>query len=222
MIKFENVVKKFGKEITALEDIDVEIKDKEFVFLMGPTGSGKTTFFRLLIRDLLPTKGTVIVGDWDITKLPSHKIPALRKKIGVVFQDLKLLLDRTVFENVALPLEILGRKQAVIKAKVDEILTMVGLAKLMRRFPRELSGGELQRAALARALVIEPQILLADEPTGNLDLNTSFEIMKILSEINSRGTTVVMATHNVEIAGSLKKRTITLDKGKIVKDEKHF
>lgn len=220
MIKFENVIKKFDSKTTALEDIDVAIEKSEFVFLVGPTGSGKTTFFRLLIRDLLPTKGRVIVGDWDITKLPSSKIPSLRKKIGVVFQDLKLLLDRTIFENVALPLEILGRKPSVIKQKVEELLKQVGLDSHGYRFPKELSGGELQRVALARALAMEPDILLADEPTGNLDIGTAWSIMKILSDTNSAGTTVIMASHNVDIVGSLRKRIIMLDKGRIVKDEK--
>lgn len=221
MIKFDKVYKKFDSKTTALEDIDLEIADHEFLFLTGPTGAGKTTFFRLLIRDLLPTKGQVIVGDWDITKLPSNKIPHLRKKVGVVFQDLKLLLDRTIFENIALPLEISGKDRAAIKTRVNELLGMVGLEGLGNRFPREVAGGELQRAAIARAISSEPEILLADEPTGNLDIGTSWGIMKLLTEINSKGTTIIMATHNVDIISSLKKRTITLNKGKIVKDEKH-
>lgn len=220
MIKFEKVIKKFDSKTTALEDIDLTIDKGEFVFLTGPTGAGKTTFFRLLIRDLLPTHGRVIVGDWDITKLPSSKIPTLRKKIGVIFQDLKLLMDRTIFENIALPLEIVGKNQAAIKKKVDELLHLVGLEHAENRFPRELSGGEVQRVAIARAVSIEPEILLADEPTGNLDIGTSWGIMKLLTDINERGTTIVMATHNVDIISSLKKRTITLDKGKITKDDK--
>lgn len=221
MITFDNVHKKFDSKTIALEDIDLEIKDHEFLFLTGPTGAGKTTFFRLLIRDLLPSRGRVIVGDWDITKLPSNKIPHLRKKVGVVFQDLKLLLDRTIFENIALPLEISGKDTATIRKRVEELLRLVGLERLGNRFPRELSGGELQSAAIARAVSGEPEILLADEPTGNLDIGTSWGIMKLLSEINSRGTTVIMATHNVDIVSSLKKRTVTLNKGRIVKDEKH-
>src|SRR3989344_965319 len=220
MIKFDKVVKKFDSKTTALDDITVEIADGEFVFLTGPTGSGKTTFFRLLMRDLLPTKGNVIIGNWDITKLPSSKIPQLRKKIGIIFQDLKLLLDRTIFENVALPLEISGKAPLVVKKRVDELLDLVGLANMEHRFPKELSGGELQRAAIARAVGAEPEILLADDPTGNLDLGTSWGIMKLLSGINEKGTTIIMATHNVDIITSLKKRTIMLEKGKIVKDEK--
>ena len=144
MIKFDKVVKKFDSKTTALDDITIEIADREFVFLTGPTGSGKTTFFRLLMRDILPTRGSIIVGDWDITKLPSSKIPHLRKKIGIVFQDLKLLLDRTIFENVSLPLEISGKSPQVVKKRVDELLELVGLADLRHRFPKELSGGELQ------------------------------------------------------------------------------
>lgn len=220
MIKFDKVVKKFDSKTTALDDITVEIADGEFVFLTGPTGSGKTTFFRLLMRDLLPTKGNVIIGNWDITKLPSSKIPQLRKKIGIIFQDLKLLLDRTIFENVALPLEISGKSPQAVKKRVDELLDLVGLTNMEHRFPKELSGGELQRAAIARAVGAEPEILLADEPTGNLDLGTSWGIMKLLSGINEKGTTIIMATHNVDIITSLKKRTIMLEKGKIVKDEK--
>lgn len=221
MIKFDKVYKKFDSTTTALEDIDLTIEDHEFVFLTGPTGAGKTTFFRLLICDLVPTKGRVIVDDWDITKLPSHKISHLRKKIGFIFQDLRLLLDRTIFENVALPLEIAGKNPTAIKKRVEELFDMVGLEGLGNRFPRELSGGELQRAAIARAVSGEPKILLADEPTGNLDIGTSWGIMKLLSEINTKGTTVIMASHNVDIVSSLKKRTVTLDKGRIVKDEKH-
>lgn len=221
MIKFDKVIKKFDSKTTALDAIDLEIGDKEFVFLTGATGAGKTTFFRLLLRDILPTTGTVIVDEWDITKLPSHKIPALRKKIGVIFQDLKLLMDRTIFENIALPLEISGKSHSAVKKRVDELILMVGLDGLGKRFPRELSGGEMQRAAIARAISVEPSILLADEPTGNLDIGTSWGIMKLLSDINEKGTTIIMATHNVDIVTSLKKRTITLNKGKIVKDEKH-
>lgn len=220
MIRFENVVKQFGQNSLALSGIDLVIDKNEYVFLVGPSGSGKTTFLRLLIRDLVPTQGRIIVADWDLTKLPSHKIPHLRKKIGVVFQDLKLLVDRTIYENIALPLEIAGVNEKEIEKKVHELLELVGLSGYAKRFPKELSGGELQRIALARALVTDPEILLADEPTGNLDMGTTWSIMKILDDIHKRGTTIIMATHNTDVIESLKKRTITLESGKLVKDEK--
>lgn len=220
MIKFEKVSKKFFNDVFVLENINLKIDKGEFTFLVGPTGSGKTTLFRLLIRDLLPTQGRVLVGDWDVLSLPHHKIPDLRKKIGVVFQDLKLLMDRNVFENVALSLEVMRVHPVKIKKKVEEILKMVGLDRHQNKFPLELSGGELQRTAIARALVNEPEIFLADEPTGNLDLATSWEIIKLFTDINKKGTTVVMATHNIDIVDSLGKRVVALEKGKIIRDEK--
>lgn len=220
MIKFDKVSKKFLNDSFILENINLKIDKGEFAFLVGPTGSGKTTLLRLLIRDLLPTQGTVFVGDWDLVKLPHDKIPALRKKIGVVFQDLKLLMDRNVFENVALSLEVAQIPALKIKKKVEEILKMVGLGNHHNKFPLELSGGELQRTAIARALVNEPDVLLADEPTGNLDLATSWEIIKLFGDINKKGTTVIMATHNIDIVNSLEKRVIRLEKGKIIGDEK--
>ncbi len=220
MIKLDKVSKKFGTGVLALSDITFSIDKKEFVFLVGPTGSGKTTIFKLLIRELLPTTGAVIVNDWDIVKLPTHKIPHLRKKVGVVFQDLKLLFDRTIFENVSLPLEVAGLKPPEVKKKVEEILVKVGMIDHKDKFPVQLSGGELQRAAIARALVLSPDILLADEPTGNLDMATSWEIVNLLSDINEKGTTIIMATHNVDIVNKLSKRVIGLEKGRIVKDDK--
>lgn len=220
MIRLEKVSKRFGTGIFALSEISLNVDKQEFVFLVGPTGSGKTTIFRLITRELLPTEGVIIVNDWNIGKLPKHKIPHLRKKIGVVFQDLKLILDRTIFENIALPLEIAGRKEIEIKNKVEEVLAQVGLIEHKDKFPIQLSGGEMQRAAIARALILSPEILLADEPTGNLDLETSWEIVKILSDINAKGTTILMATHNTEIISKFPKRVIKLDKGRIVKDGK--
>jgi cell division transport system ATP-binding protein len=219
MIRLDKVSKKFGAA-AALSDINLLIDKKEFVFLVGPTGSGKTTIFRLLTREILPSQGQVIVSDLDLVKLPKHKIPNFRKKIGVIFQDLKLLHDRTVFENVVLPLEIAGQDPIQSVKKVEDVLSQVGLSSYKQRFPQELSGGEVQRVAIARALVLSPEILLADEPTGNLDPNTSWEIVKHLLEINEKGTTVVMATHNVEIVKNLSKRVIALDKGHIVRDDK--
>ncbi|MBI2622251.1 cell division ATP-binding protein FtsE [Candidatus Microgenomates bacterium] len=220
MIKFEKVSKKFYTDVFVLEGINLKVEKGEFAFVVGPTGSGKTTLLRLLIRDLLPTQGKVFVEDWDLARLPHSKIPALRKKIGVVFQDLKLLMDRTVFENVALALEVGGVKEEKIKSKVEEVLKLVGLEKHLVKFPLELSGGELQRTAIARALVGEPEVLLADEPTGNLDLETSWEIVKLFEELNKKGTTIIMATHNVDIVNNLGRRVIALEKGKLTRDEK--
>ncbi|OGH37533.1 MAG: cell division ATP-binding protein FtsE [Candidatus Levybacteria bacterium RIFCSPLOWO2_01_FULL_38_21] len=220
MIKLDKVSKKFGTGDFGLIDINLSVDKKEFVFLVGPTGSGKTTIFRLLIREILPSEGTVIVNDWDLTRLPKHQVSHLRKKIGVVFQDLKLLFDRTVFENVVMPLEVTGVKMEEARQKVEEVLTQVGIIEHKDKFPIQLSGGELQRTAIARALALSPEILLADEPTGNLDSATSWEIVKLLSDINEEGTTVIMATHNVDIVKNLSKRVIGLEKGKLVRDDK--
>src|SRR3989338_81872 len=220
MIKIDSVSKTFGSGATGLTDISLVVERGEFVFLVGPTGSGKTTLFRLLIRDMLPTKGLIHVGDFDLGKLPNKKIPHLRKKVGVVFQDLKLLMDRTIFENTMLPLEVAGVDNLGAKKRVEELLSQINIETHAHKFPVQLSGGELQRAAIARALVLSPDILLADEPTGNLDPETSKGIMKLLQEINEKGTTVVMATHNVEIVNTLKKLVVTLEKGKLIRDEK--
>ena len=220
MIKLEKVSKKYGSGSVALSDINLFVERGEFVFLIGPTGSGKTTIFRLIIRELLPSEGSIIIDEWDIINLPKKKIPHLRKKIGVVFQDLKLLADRTIFENVALPLEVIGIKADEAKARVEEVLSSVGILEHSDKFPVQLSGGELQRAAIARALILSPDILLADEPTGNLDDVTSWEIVKLLSAINEKGTTVIMATHNSEIIKKLSKRVVALEKGKIARDDK--
>lgn len=220
MIKFENVTKKFGNGTIAVEDVSFEIPKEEFIFICGPSGAGKTTLLRLLIRDFLPTAGSIFLNDWNITKLPARKIPHLRRRVGMVFQDFKLLEDRTVFENVSLALEILGEKEKKIKERVDEVLAALDLANQANLFPVQLSGGEMQRTVLARAMVAKPEVLLADEPTGNLDPGTAWEIIKLLGEINKAGTTVIMATHNVDIVDSLGKRVIKIDKGKIKKDEK--
>jgi len=219
MILLNNVSKKFGTGTFALSEINVSIRRGEFVFLVGPTGSGKTTIFRLIIKDMLPSTGDVVVNSLEINKLPKNKLSALRKKIGVIFQDLKLMFDRTVFENVYLPLDVAGVKAEEAIKTVNEILSQVGLLEHKDKFPLQLSGGELQRVAVARALALSPEILLADEPTGNLDPQTSWEIVKILSEINKKGTTVIMATHNIDIVKNLGNRVIHLEKGKVVKDE---
>lgn len=221
MIKLHKVSKAFGTGTLAVSDITLSIEKGEFVFLVGPTGSGKTTLFRLMIRDIIPTKGTIVINDWNIVKLPHHKIPSLRKKIGVVFQDLKLLPDRTIFENTILPLEVASVKEKEAIKRVEEVLDEVGIITHKDKFPIQLSGGELQRAALARALALSPDILLADEPTGNLDPETSRDIVKLLVEINKKkGTTVIMATHNFDIVNTLAKRVAALDKGRLVRDEK--
>jgi cell division transport system ATP-binding protein len=220
MIRLNNVSKQFRTGVYALSDINFEVEKGEFVFLIGPTGSGKTTVFRMLIREYFPTSGEIFIDNWDVVNLPSGKIPHLRKKIGVVFQDLKLLMDRTIFENVVLPLEVSGISEDDAEKLADETIEKVGIKEHRDKFPIQLSGGELQRAAIARALILSPDILLADEPTGNLDQATAFEIVELLSEINKKGTTVVMATHNEDIIKKLSKRIISLEKGKVVKDNK--
>ncbi|KKR15973.1 MAG: cell division ATP-binding protein FtsE [Candidatus Levybacteria bacterium RIFOXYA1_FULL_41_10] len=220
MISLDNVSKKFGTGAFGISDVSFSIDKGEFVFLVGPTGSGKTTVFKLLIREILPSKGSIQIESWDVAKLPNEKIPDLRKKIGVVFQDIKLLTDRTVSENVLLPMEVAGVAAKDAMRRVEEILTQTGIIEHKDKFPVQLAGGELQRVAIARALVLNPEILLADEPTGNLDNATSWEIVKLLSDINEKGATVIMATHNVDIVKNLKKRTIQLEKGRIVRDGK--
>ena len=219
MIKFENVTKKFGSK-KVLSRVSFEINPREFVFLIGPSGAGKTTLIRLITREFLPSTGKLFIDEWDLTALPSSKIPLLRRKVGVVFQDFKILFDKTVLENVALVREILGDKTEKAKEKAKKTLEIVGLKDKEIFFPIQLSAGELQRVCVARAIVGEPKILLADEPTGNLDPATGWELIKLLDEINKMGTTVLMATHNVDIVNSFKKRVIILEKGKIVKDKK--
>jgi len=218
MIKLAQVSKKFSTGSAALEEVTLSVEPGEFVFLVGPSGSGKTTLLRLLIRQMLPSQGSIQVNDIDIVRLPNRKIPHLRKKIGIIFQDLKMLMDRTIYENVMLPLEMSNVNKKEAHEKVEKILAQVGISEHTHKFPIQLSGGELQRAAIARALVFSPDILLADEPTGNLDNTTSWEIVKILQDINKAGTTVLMATHNLEIVESLGKRKITLEKGKVTHD----
>lgn len=219
MILFENLSKKFGST-TALDDISLEIKQGEFVFLVGPSGAGKTTLLRILTREVIPTSGTVVVNKMDLTKLKSKEIPNLRRKVGVVFQDFKLLDDRTVFEQVALSLEVLGKSNSEIAKAVEHTLKLVEIWDKRNLFPRQLSGGEAQRTAIARAVVGKPDIVLADEPTGDLDPKTAWGVIQLLNEINSWGTTILMATHNQEIVNTLKRRVISLKAGKVVKDSK--
>lgn len=216
MIRLDKVSKQFRTGVFALSDISFEVEKGEFVLLVGPTGSGKTTIFRLLTREAIPTTGEIIIDNWDVARLPSNKIPHLRKKIGVVFQDLKLLMDRTIFENIILPLEVSGIETLSAAKIVEEIMGKVGILDHRDKFPIQLSGGELQRAAIARALILEPDILLADEPTGNLDQATAMEIVKLLSDINKKGTTVIMATHNEDVIKTLAKRIISLSKGQLM------
>lgn len=218
MIVFDNVTKTFGTGESALTDVNISIDPGEFVFIVGPSGSGKTTLFRLLTRDLLPTSGSIHVHEWNITKIPRSKVSHLRRRIGVVFQDLKLLMDRTIFENIMLPLQIAGVDSRKAKSRAMDVISQVGIEPHKNKFPIQLSGGELQRTAIARAIVFTPQIIIADEPTGNLDSGTSWEIVKLLSEINESGTIVLMATHNTDIVKSMGKRVIALEKGIVVHD----
>lgn len=220
MIRFEKVSKKYSQGTIALDNVSFLINKGEFVFLVGPSGAGKTTILRLLLREILPTKGKIFVEGEDVVKMSKKKVPLLRRKIGAAFQDFKLLFDRTVFENVSLALEILGKKSEEIKREVNKVLSLVGLKNKGSLFPIQLSGGEFQRTVIARAMVAKPKILFADEPTGNLDRDTSWQIVNLLKQINKLGTTVIMATHNVEIVDSMSQRVIRLEKGKIVSDKK--
>lgn len=219
MIVFEKVTKKFG-QITALEDVSFVIDKGEFVFLTGPSGAGKTTVVRLLLGEYLPSSGEIKVNEEEIHKVPPRKLHLWRRKLGVVFQDYKLFNDRTVQENVTLPLLIQKVPVKEISSRVEKTLALVGLSERAQLFPAQLAGGELQRVSLARAVITAPEILLADEPTGNLDPKTSSEMMKLFREVNDKGTTILMATHNQEIVDSCKNRVIELDKGKVVRDEK--
>ena len=220
MITLENVSKSYSTGAPALNDISLHIDEGEFVFVVGDSGSGKSTFIKLLLRELLPTAGTITVNGQDVAQLKRKEIPKFRRNLGVVFQDFRLLKDRNVYENVAFAQRIVQTPSKEIRKNVPSILSTVGLAGKYKARPKQLSGGEQQRVALARALVNKPPILLADEPTGNLDPKNSWEIMKLFEEINANGTTVVVVTHNREIVNAMKKRVITMNKGVIVSDEK--
>jgi cell division transport system ATP-binding protein len=220
VIRFENVTKLYPKqEKPALDKVSIEIEKGEFVFLVGQSGSGKSTFLRLCLREETPTSGTIIVAGKNLGELAAHKVPELRRQVGTVFQDFRLLPNKTVAENVAFTLHVLGYSQKEIDREVPEVLELVGLEEKSDRKPSELSGGEQQRVAIARAYVSRPMILIADEPTGNLDPATSVGIMKLLDRINREGTTVVMATHDSGIVDQMRKRVIELDGGHVVRDQ---
>jgi cell division transport system ATP-binding protein len=219
MIRFETVTKVYKGDVVALRDISIEVAKGEFVFLVGPSGSGKSTFLKLLLRDEVATSGRVLVAGRDIGRLGSWKVPSLRRNIGCVFQDFKLLPTKTVYENVAFALEVIGRPRHLVSTQVPQILDLVGLSKKAGSFPSELSGGEQQRVSIARAFVNRPLILLADEPTGNLDPATTVGIMRLLDRINRTGTTVVMATHDQRIVDAMRRRVLELDHGSIVRDQ---
>ena len=219
MIQMDNVYKKYPNGVVAANGISVAINKGEFVYVVGPSGAGKTTFIKLMYREEKATSGSVVVAGKDLTKLKNREIPMLRRQLGVVFQDFKLLPRLTVYENVAFAMEVIEEQPKEIRKRVMEVLELVGLKHKARMLPSELSGGEQQRVSIARSIVNLPSVLIADEPTGNLDPDTSWEIMDIFDEINRRGTTVVMATHNKEIVNTVRKRVIAIEGGLIVRDE---
>lgn len=218
MIEFLGVSKKYDHGVTALDNINLKIEKGEFVFLVGPSGSGKTTFLKLMIKEEDATSGKILIDSTDVTKMKQKEIPYLRRKIGFVFQDFRLLYDRTVAENITFALRVIEASEREIKNQLKSVLEMVGLSGKENFYPNQLSGGEQQRIALARALATKPPIIIADEPTGNLDPATADEIFKTLLEINSRGTTVIVVTHAKDVVNKISKRVIALDHGKIVKD----
>lgn len=220
MIKFENVSKLYENNVKALSNVDVEIDKGEFVFLVGPSGSGKSTFIRMLLKEVEPSTGTITVGKNKLDKVTRKQIPYYRRKIGMVFQDFRLIPTLNVYENVAFAMKIIEASPKDIRRRVPMVLSLVGLSHKYKMFPNELSGGEQQRVSLARAIVNNPSVLIADEPTGNLDPETAKEIMDLLVDINKSGTTIVMATHAKEIVDSMKKRVIAIEGGRIVRDEK--
>lgn len=219
MLELENVSKSYANGMQAINGINLQIEKGEFVFVVGNSGSGKSTLIKLLLKELEPTSGTISVNGKILNNMKRRQVPKYRRELGVVFQDFRLLKDRNVYENVAFAQRVIQTPGRIIRRQVPTMLSLVGLAEKYKSFPRELSGGEQQRVALARALVNNPSVLLADEPTGNLDPKNSWEIMKLLDEINKRGTTVLVVTHNREIVDTMQKRVITLNKGAVVSDE---
>ena len=219
MINFQNVTKNYLPNITALEDISFNVDQKEFISVVGRSGSGKTTLLKLILAEEKPTKGRVFLDNQDIHKISYSKLPHYRRRIGAIFQDYKLFPNKTAYENVAYALEVIGASEEEIARNVPQVLEIVGLGSRQNNFPVELSGGENQRVAIARALIHRPEVLLADEPTGNLDPYNAREIIQLLSRINEGGTTVILSTHNKDVVNNLAKRVITLEKGKIIRDE---
>ena len=220
MIELSRVCKTYETGSKAVKDISLTIDDGEFVFIVGRSGSGKSTLMKLLLKELEPTKGRIVVNDMDLGRMPRRYVPKYRRRLGVVFQDFRLLKDRTVFENVAFAQRVIGVPGRVIKETVPEMLRLVGLSSKYKAYPLQLSGGEQQRVAIARALINNPEVLLADEPTGNLDSFNTHGIMKLLEEINQRGTTVIVVTHSQEMVDEMNKRVITMERGSIISDER--
>ena len=218
LIRFKNVTKKYKNGVTAVNDISLSIQKGDFVFIIGSTGCGKSSLIKMLYREEKPTSGKILLGGIDVAKLKNWRVYKIRRKIGVVFQDFKLLQKLTVYENVAFALEIFGLPKSEIFKRVTKVLDLVGLTNKAKQYPTQLSGGEQQRVAIARAIINEPKLLICDEPTGNLDETTSMEIMEVLNEVNKIGTTIIMVTHDTEIVDKMKKRVILLDSGRILKD----
>lgn len=219
MIKFNNVTKYYSGGIVALDNINIHIEKGEFVFIVGQSGAGKSTFVKMLLKEEPPTKGEIIIDDMKINDLHRRRVPYLRRKMGVVFQDFRLLSKKTAYENIAYSMEIIGAKPKEVRKRVPLILSMVGLSSRANVYPDQLSGGEQQRVSMARAMINNPSLLIADEPTGNLDPETSWEIMRLLKQFNRNGTTVVMATHDQNIVDAMKMRVIQLKNGKIIRDQ---
>ena len=220
MIEFNNVSKIFNNNVKALSNVSVKIDSGDFVFLVGPSGSGKSTFIKMLLKEIEPTMGSITVADKDLSEIKRNQIPYYRRKIGMVFQDFRLIPTLNVYENVAFAMRVVEASQKEIRKRVPMVLSLVGLSHKYKMFPSELSGGEQQRVSLARAIVNNPSVLIADEPTGNLDPDTANEIMELLDDINKSGTTIVMATHAKDIVDSMKKRVIAIEKGAIVRDDR--
>lgn len=220
MIEMKNVVKKYPNSVVAVKGLNIQIKQGEFVYIVGPSGAGKSTFIKMMYREEKATSGEIKVNGTDLTTLKDREIPFLRRNMGVVFQDFKLLPRKNVYENIAFALEVIEKDPEEIKKRVMDVLKLVGLTKKVKMFPDELSGGEQQRVAIARSIVNSPKVVIADEPTGNLDPETSWEIMRLFDEINTRGTTIIMATHNKDIVNTMRKRVIAIENGQIVRDER--